>query len=62
LIAELGSAYLCGMCGISNNVIENQAAYLQGWMSKIKGDPAILIRASLQARAAVQYLLPEDIS
>jgi antirestriction protein ArdC len=62
LIAELGSAYLCRMCGISNTVIENQAAYLQGWMSKIKGDPAILIRASLHARAAVQYLLPEDMS
>jgi len=57
LVAELGSAYLCAMCGISNTVIENQAAYLQGWLSKLKGDPAILIRASLQARAAVEYLV-----
>jgi antirestriction protein ArdC len=46
LVAEVGSAYLCGMCGISNTVIENQAAYLQGWMSKLKQDPTILIRAS----------------
>lgn len=60
LVAELGSAYLCGMCGISNNVIENQAAYLHGWLSKLKGDPAILIRASLHARAAVEYLINED--
>ena len=48
------------MCGISNEVIENQASYLSGWMSKLKQDPAILIRASVQAKNAVNYLLPES--
>lgn len=59
LVAELGSAYLCAMCGISNSVLENQAAYLQGWMKKISDDPNILIRASLKARVAVEYLFGE---
>jgi len=49
LVAELGSAYLCFMCGISNEVLENQAAYLQGWYSKLQNDPSVLIRASIQA-------------
>lgn len=62
LIAELGSSYLCAMCGISNDVIENQAAYLHGWMSKIDCDPNILIRASAQAKKAVEYLIMESFT
>lgn len=56
LVAELGSAYLCSMCGISNEVLDNQAAYLQGWYGKLSSDPSILIRASIQAKNAVGYL------
>ena len=61
MIAEIGSAYLCSLCGISNEVIENQASYISGWMSKLKQDPAILTRASIQAKNAVNYLLGELI-
>ncbi len=57
LIAEIGSAYLCSMCGISNEVIDNQAAYLHGWMKQLKHDPAVLVRAALHARSAVELLL-----
>lgn len=60
LVAELGSAYLCSMCGISNEVLENQAAYLQGWLNKLQFDPSILIRASIQAKNAMNYLLQES--
>ena len=59
LVAELGSAYLCGMCGISNAVLANQASYLQGWLSKIRNEPAVLVRASLRAKEAVNYLIAE---
>ena len=34
LIAEMGGAYLCAEAGISNAVIENQAAYVTGWLKK----------------------------
>ena len=57
LVAELGSSFLCAQAGISNSVIENQAAYLQGWMKKLKQYPEVLIRASIQAKNAVEYLL-----
>lgn len=62
LIAELGSSYLCAMCGISNSVLENQAAYLHGWMSKIGSDSNILIRASVQTKKAIDLLLNSSIN
>ena len=34
LIAEMGAAFLCAEAGISPAVIENQAAYIQGWLGK----------------------------
>lgn len=38
LVAEMGAAYLCGICGIENITIDNSAAYIQGWFKKLKGD------------------------
>jgi antirestriction protein ArdC len=32
MVAELGAAYLCAEAGISNAVVENQAAYVAGWL------------------------------
>jgi antirestriction protein ArdC len=34
LIAEMGAAFLCAEAEISPAVIENQAAYIQGWLKK----------------------------
>ena len=33
LCAEMGAAYLCAEVGITAAVIENQAAYVAGWLS-----------------------------
>ena len=30
-MAEMGAAFLCAEAGISPVVLENQAAYVQGW-------------------------------
>jgi antirestriction protein ArdC len=38
LIAEMGAAFLCAAAGISPSVLENQAAYVQGWLDKLRGD------------------------
>ena len=32
--AEMGAAYLCAEAGISTAVLENQAAYIAGWLKK----------------------------
>lgn len=57
LVAEIGSAYLCSMCGISNSVIDNQAAYVNWWLKLIGQDQNVLIKASTLAKEAVEYLL-----
>jgi antirestriction protein ArdC len=36
LVAELSAAYICGEAGVSNAVICNQAAYIAGWLKKLR--------------------------
>ena len=38
----------------------NAASYLDSWLSVIRGDPDMLIRASYQATAAVEYILNRE--
>lgn len=57
LIAEIGSAYLCSLCGISNKIIDNQTSYIQGWISLIKSEPRIIMEASKKAGRAVELFM-----
>jgi antirestriction protein ArdC len=57
LIAEMGAAMLCGVTGISPAVIENNAAYLQCWINRLKGDSKLLLSAASQAQKASDYIL-----
>lgn len=57
LVAEMGGAYLCAEAGISNAVIENQAAYIAGWLKKLRDDRRLVIQAAAQAQHAVDYIL-----
>jgi antirestriction protein ArdC len=57
LIAEMGAAYLCAEAGISNAVIENQAAYVAGWLKKLRDDRRLLIHTAAQAQRAADYIL-----
>jgi antirestriction protein ArdC len=57
LVAEMGAAYLCAESGISPAVIENQAAYLAGWLNKLRDDRRLVIRAASQAQRAADYVL-----
>jgi len=56
LIAEMGAAYLCGLCGIENETIDNSAAYIQGWLSKLKSDNKFFVLAASKAQHAVDYI------
>ena len=56
LIAEIGSAYLCAMTGIQNKVLDNQAAYIDGWLKAIEDDRSLIISAAFKAKQAVDYL------
>lgn len=57
LVAEIGSSYLSALCGISPQVVENQAGYIQGWM-KLSGEKELLFpKAAAEAQKAVRYIL-----
>jgi antirestriction protein ArdC len=57
LVAELSAAYLCAEAGISNAVIRNQAAYVAGWLKKLRDNRKLLIHAAAQAQRAADYIL-----
>jgi antirestriction protein ArdC len=56
LVAEFGAAYLCAEAEISNEVIDNQAAYIGSWLKRIKDDNKLLIQAAGRAQKAADYI------
>ncbi|WP_027715671.1 ArdC family protein [Desulfuromonas sp. TF] len=57
LVAEFGASMLAGIAGIEQETIENQAAYIQGWLRVLKGDKKLAIIAAGQAQRAADYIL-----
>lgn len=60
LIAEMGSAFLCGYCGISESTIDQSAAYIDHWRKVIEGDPKVVIQAASKAQKAADYILGKN--
>ncbi|MDN7023608.1 DUF1738 domain-containing protein [Methanoculleus sp. FWC-SCC1] len=57
LTAEMGAAFLCAMTGTDLPVLENQAAYIAGWLRHIRdGSAADVIRAAADAQKAADFL------
>ena len=56
LVAELTSAFLCADAGIDCATIDNQAAYIGGWVKRLKADPKMLPIAAAQAQRAADYI------
>jgi len=57
LIAEMGAAYLNGHCEIEQETIENSAAYIKGWLSKLKKDNRLIVYAAAAAQKAADFIL-----
>jgi antirestriction protein ArdC len=57
LIAELGSAFLCGYAGIVDRTIDNSAAYLEGWLKQFQNDRTLIVYAAAQAQKAADFIL-----
>ena len=57
LVAEMGAAFLCGMAGISDNTLDNSAAYLHGWLEPLRHDKNLIIQAAAQAQRATDFIL-----
>ena len=57
LIAELGSAFLCGHADIVDRTIDNSAAYLEGWLKQLQTDRTLIVYAAAQAQKAADFIL-----
>jgi antirestriction protein ArdC len=57
LISEMGAAFLCAEAGISPVTIDNQAAYVAGWLNRLQDDRRLVIRAATRAQQGADYVL-----
>ena len=61
LVAEIATCFLCGEAGISNNTIDNSAAYIQFWVERLthmlREDNKAFVRASALAQKAADFIL-----
>jgi antirestriction protein ArdC len=57
LIAELGAAFLCGHADIAERTVDNSAAYVKGWLGRLKSDHKLIVQAAAQAQAAADFIL-----
>ena len=61
LVAEFGASFLNNIVGIdSGQLLENSASYIQGWLSKFKGDKQLVFKAAAEAQKAVDYILDDN--
>jgi antirestriction protein ArdC len=57
LVAEMGAAYLCAEAGIVETTLENSAAYIAGWLRKLRNDNKFVVQAAAQAQKAADFIL-----
>lgn len=58
LVAEIGASYLCASTGIDYQpLMDNAAAYIQGWLKVLKKDKTFIFKASAEAQKAADYVL-----
>jgi antirestriction protein ArdC len=60
LVAEMGSAMLCGAAGIEKATISNSAAYLRSWTNRLKADSRLVVSAARAAQEAADYIRGES--
>jgi len=61
LTAELGACYLKSDAGILIEDVDNSAAYIQSWLSKLRNDKRFIVYASAHAQRAVEFILKIQI-
>lgn len=59
LVAELGASFLSTFTGIATEeLLENAAAYLKGWLRPLKEDKKFVFWAAKEAQKAVTFIAP----
>ena len=58
LIAEMGSAMLLANCGLATETTHtNNAAYIQNWLSNIRGNAQLVVNAASKAEKAENFIM-----
>ena len=57
LVAEFGSAFLCGNAGISPATLDNQASYIESWRKVLKADTKLVVQAASAGQKAADCVL-----
>ena len=61
LVAELGASFLVNTSGLETvSSFLNSAAYVDGWLSVLKGDKRLIVSAAGQAEKAVKMILDQE--
>lgn len=61
LVAELGSAFVMGHCGLVDASIEGHAAYLDSWLQVLRNDRAAIFTAARHAGGAFDFILASEM-
>jgi antirestriction protein ArdC len=56
LIAEMGAVFVCAQLGITPEIREDHAAYLDHWLTVLKADKKAIFTAASQAQRACDFL------
>lgn len=57
LVAELGAALIGNVLGFSSRILDNNAAYLDGWISKLKKQPKFIVSVLSDVNKAAKMVL-----
>lgn len=58
LVAETGASFLCSSVQIDyDNIIENNVAYLAGWLNVLREDSKFIFKVASNAQKAADYIL-----
>lgn len=56
LVAEMSATFLSALCGIETTTVENSAAYLQSWITTLRGDSKLVVQSAGLAQRAVDLM------
>ena len=61
LVAELGSAFLLGHCGLVDASVEGHAAYIDAWLKVLRADRTAIFTAARLAEEAFAYIVAREM-
>ncbi|MDQ0044599.1 antirestriction protein ArdC [Variovorax boronicumulans] len=61
LVAELGSAFVMGHCGLVDATVEGHAAYIDAWLQVLRGDRTAIFTAARLAEQAFAFIVAREM-